>query len=110
MEIRLEGDAGEVELIASTATAVGLTSTTYFPTSGIHAGMMARSCLIEAIGFDINFTLNGTTPTITAGTNKGIVLAAGQNYTLTDINNIKNFKCINAADGSGATVKAIPFF
>lgn len=69
-----------------------------------------KSSLITVETASINFTLDGTTPTATAGTNYGHTVSAGQNFTITGWNNIRNFKCINAVASNGAIVKYSLFF
>lgn len=54
----------------------------------------------------VNFTIDGTTPTITTGTYQGHLLNAGDVLTLNSIDEIKNFKCINAVASNGAVLKA----
>lgn len=53
----------------------------------------------------INFTTDGTTPTITSGTHQGHLLNVGDVLTLNDISEIVNFRCINAVASNGAVLK-----
>jgi len=108
----IDGDPGEIELISDVTAAIGLTATTYAPTSGLFKGMQARSVLIQIIGASANVTLNGTTPTITAGTDKGLTLTAGTNMVVSNPNAVINMKFINAVAAAAGTVKikAQPFF
>ena len=59
---------------------------------------------------DIRYTLDGTTPTLTAGTGAGHLATYGSILEIVGHMNIINFKCINAADGSGAVLKVTYFF
>ena len=106
----IDGDPGEVELISSTTAAIGFTATTYEPITGVYAGMQAKKMLVRTEVAPINFTLNGTTPTTAATTNKGMTMNTGEAMIITGINAIRKFKCINYTASSGATVKGIPFF
>jgi hypothetical protein len=67
-------------------------------------GMSISTILIEVEAASINFTIDGTTPTVTAGTNQGMTLTAGTFYTI-DQEHLRSFKCINAVNASGAKVK-----
>lgn len=106
------GNPGEEETITATTASVGMTATTYAPTTGLFgtASLTARYVLIEALTGDLNFTLNGTAPTATAGTNKGLTLLVGDTFLIEGYDAAKNFRCINAVASSGAVCKAQPFF
>lgn len=106
----IDGDPGEVELIGTTTASVGLTATTYEPTSGVHKDMQARAAIVQALTAAINITLNGTTPTTIAGGNKGLTMAANTSRVITGINAIRNLKVIEAVASSGAIVKVEPWF
>lgn len=64
-----------------------------------------KACLLTVEAAAINFTQDGTTPTVTAGTNYGHQIASGQSYVVSGWNNIRNFQCINAVNASGAILK-----
>lgn len=68
------------------------------------AGMSATGLQIGVEVASINFTVDGSTPTVTSGTNQGITLSAGTIYQI-DQEHLRNFKCINSVNGSGAKVK-----
>jgi len=53
----------------------------------------------------VNFTIDGTTPSVTSGINCGHLLNVGDVLTLNDINEIRNFRAINAVASSGAILK-----
>jgi len=69
-----------------------------------------KSALFTIEAAAINFTQDGTTPTVTAGTNFGHQAANGQSFVITGQDNLNNFKCINAVASSGAIVKYSLFF
>jgi hypothetical protein len=76
------------------------------PLTGWASGLQVNAALITCETAAINFTMDGTTPTATAGTNIGHQLGAGQSYVISGGNNVRKFRCINAVAGSGAVVKA----
>jgi hypothetical protein len=102
-----DGEAHGFESLA-TGTAIGFT-TSYLNLASI-GGVPMRAALITVETADIRFTLDGTTPTITAGTAVGHLAASGQSYVVRGYDNIRNFKCINAVAGSGAVVKCTFFY
>ena len=108
------GDPGIPETLSDTSVVCSFAKETYAPTSLAtvfgRAGMAARFMLIQAITEAVNFTLNGTVPTVDSGTNVGMRLEAGQSYVIEGYNAIKNFKCINSVAANGAIVKGIPQF
>lgn len=104
------GRAGTFETIADTSAVVGFTATKIAPASGVHLGKSAVGALISVETNPIRFTLDGTTPTVTAGTGAGHLLAAGGEYEIKGAGNVKNFKCINAVAGSVGVVKCTFFF
>lgn len=97
------GDAGTWEKLSPTAT-TGVTDNIRKPQSGIHKGMEAKAMIIVVETHSIRVKLNGDDATAS----NGILINAGQNYTILGINNVKNFQCM---DSSGASaVHLIPFF
>ena len=104
------GVAGGFETIADTSTAIGFTAAKIAPTTGNHVGKKAKAALISVETADVRFTLDGTTPTITAGTGAGHLLPSGGEYEIKGTANVANFKVINAVDASGAVVKCTYFF
>jgi hypothetical protein len=64
-----------------------------------------KSLLITVETASINFCMDGTTPTATAGTNLGHTLTSGQSLLIYGIESIKNLKIINSVNASGAIVK-----
>lgn len=103
------GRAGAFETL-TTAAVVGFTAATIAPVAGVHEGKSAVGALISVETNPIRFTLDGTTPSLTAGTGAGHLLAAGGEYEIYGAGNVANFKCINAVAASGAVVKCTYFF
>lgn len=58
----------------------------------------------------INFSMDGTTPTATAGTNFIHQAATGSSFEIRGWHAIRKFKCINAVNESGAILKYTLFF
>jgi len=98
------GDAGGYEALSPTS-ATGITASLRHPTSGIHKGRMARTAQIVVETNAIRFLLDGTDATA----NNGLLVQAGQNVTITGVNNVKNFSCIDTAAGA-SSVKIIVYF
>lgn len=105
----INGVAGSYESLA-TAAATGPTSAKILPTTGNFTGQRARSMVISVEVADIRFTIDGTTPTLTAGTAAGHLLPTNSSYEIHGEQNVANFKAINAVNGSGALVKCTYLF
>lgn len=99
----IDGVAGSYEKIA-TASSTGPTSAKIAPTTGSFAGKKARAAIISVEVADVRFTIDGTTPTVSAGTGAGHLLVNGASWEILGENNVENFKAINAVAGSGAVV------
>ena len=69
------------------------------------SGLKAKACLITVETASIKFTESGATPTITAGTNHGHQVDAGQSFVIRGWANVARFKCINAVASNSAIVK-----
>lgn len=65
----------------------------------------AKRAVLSVETAAINFTVDGTTPTVTSGTHQGHLLNTGDVLTLNSIDEIKKFRCINAVASNGAVVK-----
>lgn len=104
------GSAVSFETLSTLTTAKGFTSTLIAPTTGDYAGKRARAALISVETADIRFTVDGTTPTITAGTAAGHLLPMYGSFIISGESNVANFKCINAVNASGAVVKCTYLF
>lgn len=74
---------------------------------------VAKAMLVEVLAFPINFTTDGTAPTIDGNTTlpgRGINAVANTNFILEDIRSIENFKWINGTGSSNAQVRFQGFF
>lgn len=95
------GDCYFDEQILFTAVAKALSTAYYNPTTGSHAGQVARGALIGLESNDLRFKIDGGTP----ATNCGMIFAAGDYLMLDTVHQIQNFKGINTgASSSTATV------
>lgn len=92
-----------------TGTSTGTVATAQAPI-GLKVQGPAKAALITVETASISFTLDGTNPTASAGTNFGHQMAASQSYVVAGWNNIANFKCINTVNASGAIVKYSLFY
>ena len=69
-----------------------------------------KALLVTVETASIHTTVSGTTPTATAGTNHGVNMDAGQSRVVRGVNNIRNFKAINAVAANGAILKYELYF
>ena len=106
----IDGIAAYFETIATTTSSIGFTSALIAPTTGTFAGKKARAAIISVETADIRFTIDGTTPTVTAGTGAGHLLPIGSSFIINGESNVENFRCINAVASSGAKVKCTLLF
>jgi hypothetical protein len=67
--------------------------------------MQVKRAVISVETAAVNFTVDGTTPTVTSGTYQGHLLNPNDVLTLNDIAEIRQFRCINAVASNGAVVK-----
>ena len=73
----------------------------------------AKAVLVEVLANPINYTVDGTAPTIDGNTTlpgRGLNAVANTNFILEDIESIKNFKWINGTGSSNAQVRLQGFF
>lgn len=70
----------------------------------------AKTVLISCEVAAVNYTLNGSPPTATAGTNLGHKIAVGEWLSIEDGMNIRGFQAINAVNASGAVLKYTLFY
>ena len=73
----------------------------------------AKAILVEVLANPINYTVDGTAPTIDGNTTlpgRGLNAVANTNFILEDIESIKNFKWINGTGSSNAQVRFQGFF
>ena len=88
-----------------TGTGTGTVLTIQAPIALNLASREPKAVLVVAESYSVSITTSGTTPTVAAGTNHGITLAAGQSWVIRGKQNIRNFKAINTVNGSGALLK-----
>ena len=84
----------------SPTSSIGITAALIEPTTGKMAGMKARAALIAVETFPIRIRLDGGTTAPTAS--NGIQLKADTYFTIVNLENIKNFRCIDTAAGASA--------
>ena len=65
----------------------------------------ARACLITVEVAAIQFTQDGTIPTVNSGTNYGHNLNPGDSYGFREWETLRKFQVINTAAGAGSVVK-----
>lgn len=87
-----------------------ITAAIRFPTTGVFKNRAAIAALITVESNTINFTVNGTTPTATSGTNAGHKITSGQSYVIEGAGNVAAFMCIDSVSGSASKVKVTTFF
>ena len=103
-----DGECKAYESLATTAS-IGFTSTYFRYPSDFGAPMKAALITVETA--DIRFTMDGTTPVVTAtGGGVGHLMVSGQSYVVRGWENIRNFRCINAVASSGAVVRCSFFY
>jgi hypothetical protein len=99
----LEGNGLAYEKI-TTAAVIGFTSTKVTLNTGTQV-LNAKAALITVEVAAIRFTVDGTTPVVTAtSTGTGHLMNAGDSYVVRGTGNIQRFLCINAVASSGALV------
>ena len=106
----MEGDALSYEKLSTITTATGFTTTKV--TLDTYQGKRnAKAVLISVEAAAVRFTLDGTTPVVTATSNgTGHLLNSGDSYVIRGYGNIQRFQCINAVDSSGALVFVTYFY
>ncbi len=104
------GVAIDSEAITPGNAATGFTTSKISKSTGTWTGQRATGAFITVEDNSINFTLDGSTPTQTGGTNVGHRLDAGQSRYIAGAQNVANFRCIDRTAGSAATVKATYFY
>ena len=81
-------------------TSKGITAALIEPTSGKMAGMKARAALIAVETNPIRIRLDGGTTAPTA--DNGVLLKADTYFTIVNLENIKNFRCIDTSANASA--------
>jgi hypothetical protein len=100
-------DAGKI--IINNTDVSTVTSEVFEPLHGAFSGLRAKAARVSVETASIVYTIDGTTPTITAAGSYGHIVAAGATVDILGENNIRNFKCIDAAGGSTAVVRFTMF-
>jgi hypothetical protein len=105
-----EGVAAQYETLTPVAS-TGFTSSKSCVTDSTGSSRVcAKAALISVETGGIRFTLEGTTPTTTASTSVGHLMAVGDSYVIRGFENIQNFKCIQAVTATGGVVKVTYFY
>lgn len=60
--------------------------------------------VFQPLGFAVKWTIDGTTPTVTAGTGIGFYGVVNDYIVIEGYENIKKFRCINETASSGAAI------
>ena len=102
-----------VRKVSGTFAAETITGATSTGTVVIAQGLIAlalgnphpKALLVVIEVASIKCTISGQAPTATAGTNYGVNMDAGQSRVIRGVNNIANFKAINAVNANGAILK-----
>ena len=71
----------------------------------VRAVGQARAVYITVEVATMTFTVTGTIPTVSGGTNLGFQMTAGQNLTLRGITMLKAFQAINTVNANGTIMK-----
>jgi len=107
---RVTGYVGSTLVATVPAWVTTPDNTSVYKITPPHAeGLEAQTALIKVETAAVNFSLGSVVPTVAAGTNLGINLDPGESLFIDDVQNIRNFKCINRVASSGAVVKVITF-
>lgn len=104
------------ESVGTLTTAKTLTAGTYntTPTSAdsydrYSTTKRPEEAVIQVKTAAINWTIDGTAPTATAGTDIGFISQAGDFITLGGYASIAGFQCINAVASNGAKIEVVYF-
>ena len=106
--------ARDHESITTLTSSTGLTSTKYVKESTANDPFSRIRHAVEVVitveVADIRWTIDGTVPTVSAGTGLGHIASLGDDITITGHDNIKNFRAINAVAANGAALRITYFF
>jgi len=95
------------EKLSPTAS-TGITAALIEPTSGKMKGMKAKAALISVETNPIRIRLDGGTTAPTAA--NGVQLKADTYFTIVNLENIKNFRCIDVSAEAASAVHVQLFF
>lgn len=104
-----EGEAAQYETLTPVA-ATAFTASKVCVDDSAGGKVCAKAALISVETGGIRFTLEGTTPTTTASTSVGHLMASGDSYVVRGYGNIQRFKCIQAVTETGGVVKVTYFY
>lgn len=104
-----DGKCKSYEKIGTTTSAIGFTTAKIALTTG-DSYMEAKTALVTVETAALRFTMDGTTPTVAAGTGAGHLIEAGQSYVVRGVEAVRNFRCINNVNASGAVAHCSYFF
>ncbi len=88
----------------------GFTSSKIEPMTGPLAGKKAIKALVYVKAAAVNYTVDGTEPTQSGGTDIGMYAAAGSTITVLGYHDIGTFRCIDATAGSASDLRVTYFF
>ena len=71
----------------------------------IAAGLSPKMALISVETYSMRWTIDGTNPTLTAGTSFGHLTVSGAGIEVRGYGNVRNFKCVNAVSGENSVIK-----
>lgn len=95
-----DGECRGYEKLSATTSSLGFTAAKVE-----YKGRIAKAVLISVETADIRFTMDGTTPVVTATSGgTGHLLAVGQSFVVQGTESVRNFRCINAVASSGSVV------
>jgi len=101
-----DGDCLAYERLSATLTsAVGFTAAKLE-----YKGNKCRAALITVETATIRFTMDGTTPTVTASGGIGTAIAPGQSFVVRGFKSVSQFKAINEVASNGAVMHCHYFF
>jgi hypothetical protein len=105
-----EGVAAQYETLTPVAS-TSFTSTKVCVDASGSGKVCAKAALISVETGGVRFTMEGTTPVVTAtGGGVGHLLASGDSYVVRGFENVKNFKCIQAVTATGGIVRVTYFY
>ena len=110
-----DGEPRGYETISATTASIGFTSTfyNYKPTSSTAPnamGMPMKTAVVTIEIAAVRITLDGTTPTVLAGTAAGHQLNPGDSYVVRGYEACRNFRAINDVASNGAILHCSYFY
>jgi hypothetical protein len=110
-----DGEPRGYETISATTASVGFTKTfyNYAATSATvqnAASMPMKVALVTVEVAAVRFTVDGTTPTVLAGTAAGHQLNPGDSYVVRGYEACRNFRAINDVASNGAILHCTYFY